>query len=225
MDAHPSTPTDASKKTFLERMLSGLKGAASVLEQPQSWGSLHPARQGIVTTEEEIRRDLDSRPFPPALDPEEQVTAAAMKQWVEENPTENPNPNSLAWKAVEAEVRRQFKLLTDADPTVSTAVGEGLTVAEVGIISKFVVAAVEVGSGKQRSVGGDTLNLKTTRLRPFPRAESSNPNSKDPPYDGDGGPWGGGKKKKHRKRTSKKYRPKSRKQSPTRSGRRRSARL
>ena len=42
MDAHPSTPTDASKKTFLERMLSGLKGAASVLEQPQSWAKRLP---------------------------------------------------------------------------------------------------------------------------------------------------------------------------------------
>lgn len=40
---------------------------------------------------------------------EREAIAAAMEQWVEENPTENPN-TSMEWQAVEAEVRRQFKL-------------------------------------------------------------------------------------------------------------------
>ena len=46
------------------------------------------------------------------------------------------------------------------DPTASTAEGEGLTVANVGVVSEFVVTAVEVGAGEQRSIGGDTVVIK-----------------------------------------------------------------
>eukprot|EP00729_Bicosta_minor_P006287 gene6287-biopygen22854 len=45
----------------------------------------------------------------------------------------------------------------DTDPSASTAAGEGLTVARVGKTAKFVVSAVEVDTGKQRSDGGDTV--------------------------------------------------------------------
>eukprot|EP00729_Bicosta_minor_P020147 gene20147-biopygen6582 len=45
----------------------------------------------------------------------------------------------------------------DTDPTASTAAGDGLTVARVGEITEFVVSAVEVGTGKQRSSGGDVV--------------------------------------------------------------------
>eukprot|EP00729_Bicosta_minor_P032577 gene32577-biopygen31381 len=45
----------------------------------------------------------------------------------------------------------------DADPTASTAAGEGLATARVGKAAEFVVTAVEVGTGKQRSGGGDNL--------------------------------------------------------------------
>eukprot|EP00729_Bicosta_minor_P032775 gene32775-biopygen27576 len=45
----------------------------------------------------------------------------------------------------------------DTDPTASTAAGEGLTAARVGESAEFVVSAVEVGTGKQRSDGGDTV--------------------------------------------------------------------
>eukprot|EP00729_Bicosta_minor_P000364 gene364-biopygen10824 len=41
------------------------------------------------------------------------------------------------------------------DPAASTAAGEGLAVAKVGEAAEFIVTAVEVGTGKQRSVGGD----------------------------------------------------------------------
>eukprot|EP00729_Bicosta_minor_P001110 gene1110-biopygen29778 len=43
----------------------------------------------------------------------------------------------------------------DADPSASTAAGEGLTVARVGKAADFVVTAVDTGTGKQRSGGGD----------------------------------------------------------------------
>eukprot|EP00729_Bicosta_minor_P006286 gene6286-biopygen22853 len=45
----------------------------------------------------------------------------------------------------------------DTDPTASTAAGEGLTAARVGESAEFVLSAVEVGTGKQRSDGGDTV--------------------------------------------------------------------
>eukprot|EP00729_Bicosta_minor_P022706 gene22706-biopygen15412 len=45
----------------------------------------------------------------------------------------------------------------DADPSASTAAGEGLAAARVGKAAEFVVTAVEVGTGKQRSGGGDNL--------------------------------------------------------------------
>eukprot|EP00729_Bicosta_minor_P002160 gene2160-biopygen10887 len=47
----------------------------------------------------------------------------------------------------------------DTDPAASTAVGEGLAVAIVGNIAEFVVTAVDVGTGKQRDGGGDTLSI------------------------------------------------------------------
>eukprot|EP00729_Bicosta_minor_P032813 gene32813-biopygen18546 len=45
----------------------------------------------------------------------------------------------------------------DTDPTASIAAGEGLISARVGKSSEFVVTAVEVGTGKQRSAGGDIV--------------------------------------------------------------------
>eukprot|EP00729_Bicosta_minor_P009255 gene9255-biopygen19971 len=45
----------------------------------------------------------------------------------------------------------------DTDPSASTAAGEGLTSGKVGDVAKFVVTAVEVGTGKQRSAGGDIV--------------------------------------------------------------------
>eukprot|EP00729_Bicosta_minor_P016349 gene16349-biopygen14295 len=45
----------------------------------------------------------------------------------------------------------------DTDPTISTAAGEGLTAARAGNAAEFVVSAVEVGTGKQRGDGGDTV--------------------------------------------------------------------
>eukprot|EP00729_Bicosta_minor_P014889 gene14889-biopygen16162 len=43
------------------------------------------------------------------------------------------------------------------DPAASTAVGEGLAVAQVGSAAEFVVTAVEAGTEKQRSRGGDSV--------------------------------------------------------------------
>eukprot|EP00729_Bicosta_minor_P000263 gene263-biopygen6975 len=43
------------------------------------------------------------------------------------------------------------------DPAASTAVGEGLAVAQVGSAAEFVVTAVEAGAEKQRSRGGDSV--------------------------------------------------------------------
>eukprot|EP00729_Bicosta_minor_P032695 gene32695-biopygen5762 len=43
------------------------------------------------------------------------------------------------------------------DPAASTAVGEGLAVAQVGSAAEFVVTAVEAGTKKQRSRGGDSV--------------------------------------------------------------------
>eukprot|EP00729_Bicosta_minor_P010909 gene10909-biopygen2342 len=43
------------------------------------------------------------------------------------------------------------------DPSASTAAGAGLTAGKVGGVAEFVVTAVEVGTGKQRSAGGDTV--------------------------------------------------------------------
>eukprot|EP00729_Bicosta_minor_P032914 gene32914-biopygen28634 len=45
----------------------------------------------------------------------------------------------------------------DADPTASTAAGAGLVFAKVDGVAEFVVTAVEVGTGKQRSAGGDIV--------------------------------------------------------------------
>eukprot|EP00729_Bicosta_minor_P033059 gene33059-biopygen2925 len=45
----------------------------------------------------------------------------------------------------------------DTDPTASTAAGEGLAVANVGNVAEFVVTAVDVGTGKQRCSGGDSV--------------------------------------------------------------------
>ena len=47
-----------------------------------------------------------------------------------------------------------------ADPTASTAGGGGLGVAVVGKASRFVVTAVEAETGKQRSIGGDAVEIK-----------------------------------------------------------------
>ena len=41
------------------------------------------------------------------------------------------------------------------DPTAFTAAGKGLTTARVGKLSEFVVTAIDVWTGKQRSSGGD----------------------------------------------------------------------
>eukprot|EP00729_Bicosta_minor_P001063 gene1063-biopygen18714 len=43
------------------------------------------------------------------------------------------------------------------DPAASTAVGEGLAIAQVGSAAEFVVTAVEAGTEKQRSRGGDSV--------------------------------------------------------------------
>eukprot|EP00729_Bicosta_minor_P001051 gene1051-biopygen18702 len=43
------------------------------------------------------------------------------------------------------------------DPAASTAVGEGLAVAQVGSAAEFVVTAVEAGTERQRSRGGDSV--------------------------------------------------------------------
>eukprot|EP00729_Bicosta_minor_P001108 gene1108-biopygen29776 len=43
------------------------------------------------------------------------------------------------------------------DPSASTAAGAGLTSGQVGDVAEFVVTAVEVGTGKQRSAGGDIV--------------------------------------------------------------------
>eukprot|EP00729_Bicosta_minor_P006250 gene6250-biopygen28936 len=43
------------------------------------------------------------------------------------------------------------------DPSASTAAGEGLAAAKVGEAAEFIVTAVEAGTGKQRSVGGDSV--------------------------------------------------------------------
>eukprot|EP00729_Bicosta_minor_P032620 gene32620-biopygen9570 len=43
------------------------------------------------------------------------------------------------------------------DPSASTAAGAGLTSGKVGDVAEFVVTAVEVGTGKQRSAGGDIV--------------------------------------------------------------------
>eukprot|EP00729_Bicosta_minor_P005158 gene5158-biopygen22795 len=43
------------------------------------------------------------------------------------------------------------------DPSASTAAGEGLAVAKVGEAAEFIVTAVDVGTGKQRSIGGDSV--------------------------------------------------------------------
>eukprot|EP00729_Bicosta_minor_P014100 gene14100-biopygen443 len=48
----------------------------------------------------------------------------------------------------------------DTDPTASTAIGEGLTATRVGKSSEFVVTAVDVWTGKQRSSGGDVVMAK-----------------------------------------------------------------
>eukprot|EP00729_Bicosta_minor_P001907 gene1907-biopygen20736 len=48
----------------------------------------------------------------------------------------------------------------DTDPTASTAAGQGLTAARVGKSSEFVVTAVDVSTGKQRSSGGDVVMVK-----------------------------------------------------------------
>eukprot|EP00729_Bicosta_minor_P024403 gene24403-biopygen9588 len=45
----------------------------------------------------------------------------------------------------------------DTDPSASIAAGAGLTSGKVGDVAKFVVTAVEVGTGKQRSAGGDIV--------------------------------------------------------------------
>ena len=49
------------------------------------------------------------------------------------------------------------------DSAATTAVGEWLTVAKVGEAAEFVVTAIEVGGGRQRSVGGDDVVIKLTR--------------------------------------------------------------
>ena len=49
------------------------------------------------------------------------------------------------------------------DPAASTAVGEGLTVSNVGKAAVFVVTASESGSGKWRGFGGDDVVIKLTR--------------------------------------------------------------
>ena len=69
------------------------------------------------------------------------------------------------------------------DPTASTASGEGLAVAKVGEAAEFVVTAIEVGSGGQRSVGGDDVVIKLTRGVVDEGAA---------PGDGGGGGGGGG---------------------------------
>eukprot|EP00729_Bicosta_minor_P001910 gene1910-biopygen20739 len=43
------------------------------------------------------------------------------------------------------------------DPSASTAAGAGLTAGQVGGVAEFVVTAIEVGAGKQRSAGGDIV--------------------------------------------------------------------
>eukprot|EP00729_Bicosta_minor_P001623 gene1623-biopygen8932 len=43
------------------------------------------------------------------------------------------------------------------DPSASTAAGAGLTSGQAGDVAEFVVTAVEVGTGKQRSAGGDIV--------------------------------------------------------------------
>eukprot|EP00729_Bicosta_minor_P010042 gene10042-biopygen17958 len=43
------------------------------------------------------------------------------------------------------------------NPSASTAAGAGLTAGKVGGVADFVVTAVEVGTGKQRSAGGDIV--------------------------------------------------------------------
>eukprot|EP00729_Bicosta_minor_P019815 gene19815-biopygen7554 len=43
------------------------------------------------------------------------------------------------------------------DPSASTAAGEGLATARVGKAAECIVTAVEAGTGKQRSVGGDSV--------------------------------------------------------------------
>ena len=48
------------------------------------------------------------------------------------------------------------------DPAASTAAGEGLMIAKVAEAAEFVVTAIEVGSGEQRSVGGDDVVIKLT---------------------------------------------------------------
>eukprot|EP00729_Bicosta_minor_P032588 gene32588-biopygen27392 len=48
----------------------------------------------------------------------------------------------------------------DTDPTASTAAGQGLTAARVGKSSEFLVTAVDVWTGKQRSSGGDVVMVK-----------------------------------------------------------------
>eukprot|EP00729_Bicosta_minor_P008452 gene8452-biopygen18886 len=45
------------------------------------------------------------------------------------------------------------------DPSASTAAGAGLTSGKVGDVAEFVVTAVEVGTGKQRSAGGDIVAI------------------------------------------------------------------
>eukprot|EP00729_Bicosta_minor_P017349 gene17349-biopygen16219 len=45
----------------------------------------------------------------------------------------------------------------DTDPSASTAAGAGLVFAKVDGVAEFVVTAVEVGTGKQRSAGGDIV--------------------------------------------------------------------
>eukprot|EP00729_Bicosta_minor_P012812 gene12812-biopygen13197 len=45
------------------------------------------------------------------------------------------------------------------DPSASTAAGAGLTAGKVGSFAEFVVTAVEVGTGKQRSAGGDIVAI------------------------------------------------------------------
>eukprot|EP00729_Bicosta_minor_P005152 gene5152-biopygen22790 len=43
------------------------------------------------------------------------------------------------------------------DPSASTAAGEGLAVAKFGEAAEFIVTAVDVGTRKQRSIGGDSV--------------------------------------------------------------------
>eukprot|EP00729_Bicosta_minor_P016939 gene16939-biopygen26211 len=43
------------------------------------------------------------------------------------------------------------------DPSASTAAGAGITAGKVGDVAEFVVTAVELGTGKQRSAGGDLV--------------------------------------------------------------------